>query len=30
MLDRVYEDTLNEGDLRTVSTALGEMAKELR
>lgn len=30
VLDRVYEDTLNEGDLRTVSTALGEMAKELR
>ena len=29
-LDRLYEDALNEGDLRTVSTALGEMAKELR
>ena len=29
-LDRVYEDALNEGDLRTVSTALGEMAKQLR
>ena len=29
-LDRLYEDALSEGDLRTVSTALGEMAKELR
>ncbi|MDP9439062.1 MAG: hypothetical protein M3P49_09995 [Actinomycetota bacterium] len=29
-LDRLYEDALNEGDLRTVSTALGEMAKALR
>lgn len=29
-LDRVYEDALNEGDLRTVSTALGEMTRKLR
>jgi len=29
-LDRVYEDALNEGDLRTVSTALGEMTNKLR
>ncbi len=29
-LDRVYEDALNEGDLRTVYTALGEMARKLR
>lgn len=28
-LDRVYEDAENEGDLRTVSTALVEMAKRL-
>jgi hypothetical protein len=28
-LDRVYEDALNEGDLRTVATALGEMANKL-
>lgn len=30
VLDRVYEDAQNEGDLRTVSTALIEMAKRLR
>lgn len=30
MLDRAYEDGLNEGDLRTVSTALDEMSNKLR
>ncbi len=29
-LDRVYEGAQNEGELRTVSTALGEMANKLR
>lgn len=29
-LDRIYENAQNEGDLRTVSTALGEMANRLR
>lgn len=29
-LDRVYESAQNEGDLRTVSTALVEMARRLR
>lgn len=29
-LDRIYENPQNEGDLRTVSTALGEMVKKLR
>jgi hypothetical protein len=29
-LDRVYESPQNEGDLRTVSTALVEMSKRLR
>ena len=29
VLDRVYEDVQNEGDLRTVSTALVEMSKGL-
>lgn len=29
-LDRIYENPHNEGDLRTVSTALGEMVKKLR
>lgn len=30
VLDRVYEGAQNEGDLRTVSTALVEMSKRLR
>lgn len=30
VLDRVYEGAQNEGDLRTVSTALIEMSKRLR